>query len=224
MFYLVLATLVGTGAFGGCAGHLLYGGTWNREVVKHIILGICASLMVPLFLNTISSTLLQEILNGAALDSLKYLILIGFCLIASMSSQKFIRLMSANVIKELKEVKEQAEDAQLKAVSALEVAERSMEPEAGTFSDDDKKALNKLEPTTNKVLIHLLDGPYTMRSASGLAQELELTSETVNKILEGLHQITFVRRGVNAKNQPRWYLTGSGKKAAIELRKSLPAT
>ncbi|MNJ54966.1 hypothetical protein D3C77_504340 [compost metagenome] len=208
MLTLVLWTLVGTGAVGGFAGHLLYGGNWGWDVAKNALLGICAALMVPLFLNTISSTLLQEILSGTELDSIKYLILIGFCLIASISAQKFIRLMSANVIKELKEVKEKAEDAQTKAKSALEATESSMEPEAGPLSSEDQKVFTGLDPTTKSVLIHLLDGPYTMRSATGLAQELELKLELVNEALAALQEMNFVRRGVNAKNQKRWYLTG----------------
>ena len=70
-------------------------------------------------------------------------------------------------------------------------------------------------------LSHLLDGPYTMRSATGLAQELELNVELVNEALIALQEMNFVRRGVNAKNQKRWYLTGSGKKGAMELKTRL---
>jgi hypothetical protein len=220
MLIVILATLVLTGAVGGFAGHLLYGGSWGLDVAKNILLGVCAALMVPLFLNTISSTLLQEIISNPELDALKYLILIGFCLIASISAQKFIRLMSANVIKELKEVKKKAEDAQTKATSALDATESAMEPEAGPLSSEDQKIFNKLDPTTKSVLTHLLDGPYTMRSATGLAQELKLELEFVNKALSTLQEMSFVRRGVNARGQKRWYLTGSGKNGAIELKKN----
>lgn len=218
MLILVLGTLFGTGAIGGFAGYLLYGGNWGWDVAKDILLGVCAALMVPLFLNTISSTLLQEILSSAELDPLNYLILIGFCLIASISAQKFIRLMSANVIKELKEVKEKAEDAQAKAKSALDAIESFMEPEAGPLSSQDQQVFSGLDMTTKLVLIHLLDGPYTMRSATGLAHEMDLKLEVINEALSALQEMNFIRRGVNANNQERWYLTGSGKKGAMELK------
>lgn len=221
MLTLVLWTLVGTGAVGGFAGHLLYGGSWGWNVGKNVLLGICAALMVPLFFNTISSTLLQEILSGSELDSTKYLILIGFCLIASISAQKFIRLMSANVIKELKEVKEKVEAVDTKAESALEATQSSMEPEAGPLSSQEQEVFAGLDDITKLVLIHLLDGPYTMRSATGLAQELELSVELVNEALVALQEMNFVRRGVNASKQKRWYLTGSGKKGAMELKTRL---
>jgi DNA-binding MarR family transcriptional regulator len=218
MLTLVLGTLVGTGAIGGLAGHLLYGGSWDRSAWTNVLLGMCAALMVPLFLNTISSTLLQEIVSKAELDSGKYLILIGFCLIASISSQKFIRLMSVNVIKELREVKETVKKVETKADSALEATESSMEPEAEPLSSEDQEFFARLDPTTKLVLIHLLDGPYSMRSATGLAQELEVSPVLVNSALTALRKMNFVRRGVNAKNQKRWYLTGSGKKGAMDLK------
>jgi len=221
MLILVLATLGATGAFGGLAGHFLYGGVWGWAATKNVMLGICAALMVPLFLNTISSTLIQEILNSkTAFESSKYLILIGFCLIASISAQKFIRLMSASVIKELEEIKEKAEDAQAKANSALDAAESSMEPEAGPLNAEEKVKFSGLDDTTKMVLIHLLDGPYTMRSASGLAQELKLEVRMVGDALSVLENMSFVRRGLNAKQQKRWYLTASGKKGAMELKKT----
>ncbi|MGN2430675.1 YEATS-associated helix-containing protein [Pseudomonas syringae] len=222
MLTVVLGTLASTGAIGGLAGHFLYGGNWARTAFKNVLLGICAALMVPLFLNTISSTLLLEILNNKTeFESSKYLILIGFCLIASISAQKFIRLMSANVLKELEEVKEKAEDAQTKAKSALEAAESSMEPEAGPLNAEEKVIFSDLDSTTKLVLSHLLDGPYTMRSATGLAQELRLELQVVNDALSVLEGKSFVRRGINAKQQKRWYLTGSGKKGAMELKRDV---
>ncbi|MBO9548066.1 YEATS-associated helix-containing protein [Pseudomonas sp.] len=218
MLYILLGTLVGTGAVGGFAGHLLYGGGWGWGAAKNILLGICAAFMVPLFLNTISSTLIRDILSSADLDASKYLIFIGFCLIASISAQKFIRLMSTNIIKELQEVKEKAEDAQSKAKTALDATESTIEPEVGPLTPEDEKAFSDLDATTQNVLVHLLDGPYTMRSATGLAQELNLQVELVNRALQTLQSKSFVRRGVNAKNQKRWYLTGSGKKGATEIK------
>lgn len=221
MLYIVLGTLIGTGAVGGFAGHLLYGGSWGWGAAKNVLLGICAAFMVPLFLNTISSTLLRDILGNAEFDASKYLIFIGFCLIASISAQKFIRLMSTNIIKELQEVKQKAEDAQSKAKTALDATESSIEPEGGPLSVEDQKAFSNLDATTQNVLLHILDGPYTMRSATGLAQELSLQLGPVNEALKTLQGKGYVRRGVNAKDQKRWYLTGSGKRGAIELKSKM---
>lgn len=126
--------------------------------------------------------------------------------------------MSSNIIKELQEVKEKAEDAQSKAKTALDATESTIEPEDRPLSLEDQKAFNDLDATTQSVLIHILDGPYTMRSATGLAQELSLQLDIVNNALSTLRSKGFVRRGVNAKNQKRWYLTGSGKKGALEIK------
>lgn len=221
MFLTIILTLVLTGALGGLTGHLLYGGSWSVDALKNILFGMCAALMVPLFLNTISSTLLLELLKGSELDHLKYLILIGFCLIASISSQKFIRLMSANVIKELEQVKETAEDAQAKATSALDATAGTVEPDTTKLSDNEQKSITDLSADTKNVLIHLMDGPYTMRSATGLAEELKINTDIITDALASLEALKFVASGVNSKQQKRWYLTGVGKVAALKLKNQL---
>lgn len=214
---IVIATFVVSGAFGGVAGHFLYGGEWKRDLAKNIVLGVCAAFMVPLFLNTISSSLVREVIDGAGVVSVEYLVLVGFCLVASISAQKFIRLMSANLIKELEEVKATAQDASRKAETALGVTESSIEPETDSIDPEDQEAAKALDALTQKVLVHILNGPYTMRSATGLAKELSLDVKQVSDSLRILRELNFVGRGVNAYGKSRWYLTASGKKEALRL-------
>ena len=54
--------------------------------IKSIIVGLVASFTVPLFLNTVSSTLLKEAEN----ENINYLIFAGFCLIAAFAANRFM--------------------------------------------------------------------------------------------------------------------------------------
>ena len=213
MSYVFLILLL-SGGVGGVAGYFLYGGQLGWELVKHMLLGVCASLMVPLFLKTISSRLIPETILESGFISENHLVLVGFCLVASISAQKFIKLMSANIIKELEEVKATAQEAQVKAESALGAADSNIEPDPDVACEEAAKKLNSV---ARDVLVHILNGPYTMRSATGLSQEMHIAVPHVNNALKSLADIDFVREGVNAKSKKRWYLTASGKREALKI-------
>lgn len=62
---------------------------------KAIIMGIAAASLIPLFLKTADSNLLLTISNGQPNESFVHmLVLFGFCLLAAMSSQRFLTSMS----------------------------------------------------------------------------------------------------------------------------------
>ena len=85
------------GIFGGVINYLLdqESGKSSAQLernalLKSITIGLGASFLVPLFLAIISSDLIE--LNK--LDSSKILVFLGFCLVAAISSRKFIFTLS----------------------------------------------------------------------------------------------------------------------------------
>ena len=82
----------------------------HSSILKSIIAGICASFLVPLFLNMISSNLIDTIRGSAntSSDVSKLFVFAGFCLIAAISSSAFIRTLSDRVLAEAKAAKEEA--------------------------------------------------------------------------------------------------------------------
>lgn len=122
-FWFLAFVLSVSGAFGGLVSFFTAAPTSQLAWYKHITVGICASLMVPLFLNTISSTLVSDIFKESRIDAAKLFVLIGFSLVASVSSLRFIRTISDKILKELDETKEKAEAAESKASTALGVIE-----------------------------------------------------------------------------------------------------
>jgi hypothetical protein len=86
---LILIIMVIAGILGGAANYFLadrHGEPARRDWLKYPILGIVAALTVPLFLNMISSTLLE----GARTKPVDFFAFAGFCLIYVIASRRLI--------------------------------------------------------------------------------------------------------------------------------------
>ncbi len=108
-----------------------------------VIAGIGAALLVPLFLRTVSSGLLTQVLMPDPKGE-DLLVFGGFCLLAAISSKKFIESLSEKLVRETREeavkiraeveqVAQQAEKAELLATVAAETVAPA--PNAKTAAD-----------------------------------------------------------------------------------------
>jgi tetratricopeptide (TPR) repeat protein len=82
----------------------------SKEIVnttwEYIVIGIGAALLVPLFLNMIGSTLIEgsfESLNST-------LVIMGFCLVASMTSRTFIKSISDKALQKAQSAETKANE------------------------------------------------------------------------------------------------------------------
>lgn len=102
----------------------------KQNVWESIIIGVGASLMVPLFLNMISSNLLDVIRGTQTVpgDTSKLLVFFGFCLVAGISSRAFIRTISDRVLSEAKEAKQKARKADEKVNEIKAEIETTVSP------------------------------------------------------------------------------------------------
>src|SRR5437764_7659640 len=91
---ILILIMVGAGLLGGAVNYFL-----SQEIDpnqkyfgRSLWLGLAASFMVPLFLNMISSNLIDSIRGNAATpgDKSKLLVFAGFCIVAALSSRSFI--------------------------------------------------------------------------------------------------------------------------------------
>src|ERR1043165_3591875 len=91
---------------------------------RALFIGVGAALLIPLFLSTISSKLLENAIAGenAGVDSF---VLASFCLLAAITSRAFITTLADKVLKEVREAKEEAFKA---AQQVEEIAESVSEP------------------------------------------------------------------------------------------------
>jgi hypothetical protein len=119
--WMLAAVMLVAGVLGGTVNHFV---THEADAPKltlsrALLVGITASFMVPLFLNMISSDLLEQVRG----DTSKLLVFGGFCLIAAVSSRAFTRTVPDRILHELKQAKSEAAEAKLEAGRALQAAQ-----------------------------------------------------------------------------------------------------
>lgn len=236
---LIIVVLLVAGILGGSINHFLYEDikpdTENLEEStpptnaqkaathlawwKCIIIGAGAAALVPLFLSTISSPLLDEIINpskdaaGMTKAIVNGFVFFGFCLVAAISSKAFINTISTKILKKAEEAELTASKAAKDAKDAKALVElnTSVEPEdsdADASSSISEKAL--LDEPSLKVLKEIRNSPFVLRSKSGIIQDTSLDPSIVDRQLVdlmGKGLVTKYRRD----NVDKWAITPTGQ-------------
>ncbi|SMC29440.1 Tetratricopeptide repeat-containing protein [Andreprevotia lacus DSM 23236] len=122
-WWLTFAAILLSGFFGGLARYHWerLEGNSNGSWYRYSILGVAAAFLVPLFLNTISSTLLDEVHSHPQ----KMYVLIGFCLAAGTFAKQFLGSVARKALEFSKEARAMAERAQDSARLAERDAKRA---------------------------------------------------------------------------------------------------
>lgn len=214
LIFLFLVMLL-SGVVGGIINHFLTqeANIDNKKKIfmgRDIWVGIGASFSVPLFLNMISSNLIDSIKT----EPLKIFIFLGFCLIAAISSRAFINTLSNRLLKDVeaarKEAKIAGDNAKVVEDKIDIVLEKETEPEeesvafAGVTADITDEEI--------KILKTFVSGRFTIRSLSGIANESGIPKDQVNKLLDDLLAKSFVMQRDNDKG-PRWFITAEGRRS-----------
>jgi tetratricopeptide (TPR) repeat protein len=127
----ILVILI-AGAFGGIINYYLELEDKEKDkqrkflFKRSVFLGIGAAFLVPLFLHLIGS----DLMKFEKVNPKEILVFLGFCLVASISSKKFIQTLSTKILKEVreakekvKEVKENVENQNIINARALQIVE-----------------------------------------------------------------------------------------------------
>lgn len=221
MLGYILGTMLLAGIFGGLINSYLSDPQVEKPLAQwqHVVVGIGAAFMVPVFLNTISSHLIAEI-TGPELTSdilSKLLILAGFCLLAAVSSRAFIRSMTDRLLREVADVRKEAQAAKDQADRAAAIANLAVEPDSpppattrALLGGGEGPGGTAIGDTERQVLTALAHSRYAMRSVSGIAQDTGLARPTVESTLAELADKSLVTEGQDRNGQPRWYATAQG--------------
>jgi hypothetical protein len=239
-FVLVLVVvMLCAGGLGGAVNHFFAqeGQVSGSIFGRAMLVGIAAAFMVPLFLNMISSNLLDQIRgpDGSSGDPIKLLVFAGFCLVAAVSSRAFIRTISDRLMSEIKEVKHdtvqakndaaqanvvagQAKTEAVRATAtageALQTAQLVVEPGG---DDDDAPETAAVAPPAppqvthdeRKVLQAFKESRFVLRSAHGLATASQLPRSNIYEILSKLEARQLVGERMGQKSA-KWYITQKG--------------
>jgi hypothetical protein len=242
----ITEVMLASGAVGGLVNGFLSDSTEGGRLAwwKHVVIGITAAFMVPLFLTMISADLIGKIrgVPGQPGDPVLLLNLAGFCLVASVSSRAFIGSLTERLMREVRDAREQAEAATQAAEQARQRASDATEAALSAQADaDTAQALARVQVTEEspaapdlpagpasrsasvptpalaqeqQVLRALTEGKTVLRSVAGLAHDSRLATATVVTVLGHLQQKAWALPVDGHDGQPRWFATAAGKAQA----------
>ena len=201
--WIVVGIIVFSGILGGTANFFIVEtpkkSTDKKGVGGYIVLGVVAAFTVPLFLNMISSNLLEI---GQS-NVLALFVLCGFCLVAAVFSKSFLENMYSKVIQQVKKVEDEVQ----------ELKEQESEPEiTDTSTTETEQQEAELSEHERNILFAFGTGKYSYRSFSGIKRETDLTKEIVQQSLDSLVSKALLAQTSGKDNQKLWYLTVLGKK------------
>jgi hypothetical protein len=223
---VVIGVMIVAGFLGGLVNYFLTrkDDPEGSSFWKSATLGIAASLLVPLFLNMISSNLLESIRNGTPSPDLsRILVFLGFCLVAAISSTSFIRTLSDRILQEAKEAKKAARQADKKASEVQSAIQPIVEKETEVEEPSSGTAASLSSPPAivdekeKKLLQNLANGKWVLRTRTGLAKETGIPKPEVDGMMDDLRKRKLVDYkwivGRGEEKKKRWYITNEGRAA-----------
>ena len=214
----IIVIMLFAGLFGGIVNFLMLENKndgvkllKNRAFYKSLFLGIAASFLVPLFLNTISS----NIIESSEKDIYQLLVFAGFCLIAAISSKTFINSISESMIKELSNSVNNMEEQVGPIIESATERDANEDGEAqnnsadtplrkSEISDDDMHSMEQ------KVLGSVANGKFTYRTTAGIAKDTGISKPQTDHVVKQL-----INKGHLSQNgsnpNTNIYITKKGK-------------
>ncbi|MDP3617442.1 MAG: hypothetical protein Q8R49_06450 [Rhodoferax sp.] len=205
----VIALIFAAGVFGGIVNFALARTekSTRYDALWAVVIGLGAAFLVPLFLNTISSSLLSGLINETA-GSADPFVFFGFCLLGAIASKSMIQTLTQKVLRTAEEAKNEV--AQLKK-DVEPIIVKETEPE---IVENEKKgfrveAFGLSGEEAPRIVKALGNSKYSLRSVSGIEKETGVHREKVIEVLEWLQ-----KHGLSATTgQPghNWSLTEKGR-------------
>ena len=209
---IVLLVLVIAGLLGGVANYFLSDRLpelVRRDWAKYPLLGVIAALTVPLFLNMISSNLLET----ARARPGDLFIFTGFCLIYVIASRRLFENVAGKLltqvdqlkreIKEIKEIKPQHHEAPHdERLSVPEI------PPAPAKSETPKESLSYDDI---EILRALAEEGYVYGNFVGLTERTEMSRDLLSTRLIVLRNLGIIETRINERNVLHWFVTSKGQ-------------
>lgn len=225
--WVLIGIMLAGGLLGGGVNYLLAkadepaDAPSKADLLRSVLAGIAAALLVPLFLNMLSSDLLTQ----EKWEPLSALIFLGFCLVAAISSKAFITTISDRLISEVKQARQDAAEANQNAADAQEKANAAVEgqaeppppPDAGTegFEAVARVSLNEGE---KRVLLAFTRRPeFKFRYFFGVVADSALEPDEARNVLDRLESRGLVAVTEDKENKKLYYLTSEGKAAVAQV-------
>lgn len=202
---LILAIMVVAGILGGCANYFLadrQGEPARREWLRYPVLGVVAALTVPLFLNMISSTLLE----GARTKPVDFFAFAGFCLIYVVASRRLFENVAQRLTGQLDQVRREVGHLKQQRLEPVvptprQEPEKTAEPEAR-----DVLSYNDVE-----ILRELAEESFVYGNLVAICERTGLARDFVSQRLTVMKAMGVIETRINDKNVLHWFVSARGK-------------
>lgn len=204
---LILAIMVVAGILGGVANYFLadrHGEPARRDWVKYPVFGVVAALTVPLFLNMISSTLLE----GARTKPVDFYVFAGFCLIYVVASRRLFENMVQRLMGQIDQVrrdvghlKQQKRDEPAATIKA--------EIEPIKLAEHDPKDV--LSYNDVEILRALAEESFVYGNLVAICESTGLARDFVSQRLTVMKAMGVIETRINDKNVLHWIVSARGK-------------
>jgi len=213
---VILVIMILAGVLGGMANYFMSDRrveSSKRETLKYAIFGVVASLTVPLFLNMISSNLLE----AARTRPIDLFVFAGFCLLFVVFSRRFFENIASRLIQQIEQIRgevRQIKDAP--PAEAVVVEPKISESQSTVRSEPPKVALTYSDI---ELMRTIAEGKFVYGSLSELAGEASLSKEVVTERLPVIKNMNLIELKIDEKNVLHWHLSAKGKQFLGEVLK-----
>lgn len=209
---LILLIMIVAGLLGGAANYFLaerHEESARNNWLKYSIFGIVAALTVPLFLNMISSTLLE----GARTKPVDFFAFGGFCLIYVVASRRLMESVTQllkgqidPVKRELSLIKERQQ-----ADAAIQLALRQEDASTPPNSAEQPEAREVLSYNDIEILRALAAELRPYGNLAAISERTGLARDFVSQRITIMKSLGVIETRINDKNVLHWGVSTRGK-------------
>jgi hypothetical protein len=202
---LILTIMVIAGILGGAANYFLadrQGAPGHRDWLKYPVLGVVAALTVPLFLNMISSTLLEN----ARTKPVDFFAFAGFCLIYVVAARRLLENVAQRLIGQLDQVRREVGDLR-----------QQFEEPAVVLKTEAAEPREVLSYNDVEILRALAEESFVYGNLAAICERTGLAREFVSQRLSVMKSLGVIETRINDKNVLHWGVSSRGKAVLGEI-------
>jgi DNA-binding transcriptional ArsR family regulator len=225
---VILGIMILAGILGGVANYFLSerpADQGRRDWGKYPILGVIAALTVPLFLNMISSNLLE----AARTRPVDFFVFAGFCLIYVVASRRVFENVANRLLTQMDQMKrEMSQMDQMKREmghmkqrqnEASSAAREEAMPiiEAPLLTPKPEPVKESLSYNDIEIVRALAEENCVYGNLVGLTDKTGLARDLVSTRLTVLKNMGIIETRINDKNILHWFVSPKGKQMLGEI-------
>ncbi|QEL63804.1 hypothetical protein OTERR_03280 [Oryzomicrobium terrae] len=203
---VILLIIVVTGILGGLANSFLADRAQGAapERGKYALLGVVAALTVPLFLNMISSNLLES----ARAKTLDLFVFAGFSVLYVVATRRLVENVTQRLLTQLEQVRGDVGELRDRASRAAEApaGAEAAESDAANLAYQDVELLRAISEEN-----------FVYGNLAGLAEKTSLSRELVSTRLAALKAQGLIEARINDKSVLHWYISARGRQLLEEI-------